>query len=164
MAERQYGEHPFVRLLEGEERRRVQYREHLRAQNQLNNLQQQIKKQQRSEQSTQDNEYRDRFVQHVEQFYAKKQQDREEFKKKYLQLNSDVDPHTLSLSKPHKEQVDQVLSKINQHIEQPSSSPAFLGRIPISHDRRRQLECIDRNLHKQSGIQMGRRFKTEASI
>lgn len=38
-----------------------------------------------------------------------------------------------------KDHIDQVLGQINMHADVPSGSPAFIGRNPIHHDRKKQL-------------------------
>lgn len=44
--------------------------------------------------------------------------------------------------------VDNVLSSINKHIDLPDSSPAYLGRIPISSDRKRQLDYLEKSAYR----------------
>lgn len=44
--------------------------------------------------------------------------------------------------------LDEQLSKLNQNIEYPDSSPAFLGRNPLNYDRKKQLFYLDRSLNK----------------
>ena len=56
----------------------------------------------------------------------------------YTSMNSNqIDEHRQEREK--KDNVDVVLAKLNKNNEIPNSSPAFLGRNPISYDRRRQL-------------------------
>lgn len=55
----------------------------------------------------------------------------------YSSLNfNQIDYHRLQKEK--KDNVDEVAAKINQH-NGPNSSPAFLGRNPLNHDRKKQL-------------------------
>ena len=40
------------------------------------------------------------------------------------------------------------MKKINKYVEFPDSSPAYLGRIAHSYDRRKQLEILDKKLYE----------------
>ena len=40
--------------------------------------------------------------------------------------------------------------KLNRHVDVADSSPAYLGRIPYSNDRKKQLEIIDSKLYPSS--------------
>jgi hypothetical protein len=46
--------------------------------------------------------------------------------------------------------IDDILSSINKHVDVPDSSPAFLGRIPISSDRKRQLDYLERSAYHKT--------------
>ena len=45
-----------------------------------------------------------------------------------------------------KDEVDDVLARLNQHSEVINSSPAFIGRNPINYERKKQLEYLNRGL------------------
>ena len=49
-------------------------------------------------------------------------------------------------------------NKINQHIDIADSSPAYLGRIPYEHDRKKQLDMVDRKIY--GGSMLGSRYQS----
>jgi hypothetical protein len=48
----------------------------------------------------------------------------------------------MKTNKLKKLEVDAVLGSINKNANIPDNSPAYLGRIPISTDRKRQLDYL----------------------
>lgn len=50
-------------------------------------------------------------------------------------------------SSQSKDYLDQQLASINKDIAASASSPAYLGKNPISHDRRRQLYYLDKSIN-----------------
>jgi hypothetical protein len=62
--------------------------------------------------------------------------------KEYSSLNESMMDIERKTSKLRDTEIDRAIYHINKRIEVPDSSPAFLGRIPISSDRRRQLEYL----------------------
>lgn len=41
---------------------------------------------------------------------------------------------------------------MNSKVEEQNSSPAYLGRIPLSHDRQKQLNYLDKQLRFRQRI------------
>jgi hypothetical protein len=65
--------------------------------------------------------------------------------KEYCDINhSQIEEH--NSRKEHQDDVDEILAKMNLHTDVLYSSPAFLGRNPINHDRKRQLAYLNRGL------------------
>ena len=112
------------------------------------------------------------FENYVEDTTLQREQTREKFKQKYLKIGRseaaslgfsptdepvavekqylDFLDHQIQLSTQRtssKDHVDPSLSRINNNVDIPDSSPAYLGRNPLSNDRERQLKIVDRVLH-----------------
>ena len=58
------------------------------------------------------------------------------------------------------ERVDGISQQINRHIDTPSSSPAFIGRIPTQSDRQRQLQYLEKPVKNL----VAKRVRTEGDI
>ena len=69
----------------------------------------------------------------------------------------------MKTNKLKKIELDAVLGSINKNANIPDNSPAYLGRIPISTDRKRQLDYLQRSAYQNSPGDR-KRLKTEGDL